>query len=452
MTFEDGPGAALSRNSEDLEARSYDFGRMVKHVPSAVARPESVGDVAALVRRAAADGFELAIRGGGHSQSGQSLTDGGVVLQTTRLDRVQPLDQELVRAQGGAHWRKVVDVLAGTRLLPSVLVDIGEATVGGTLAAGGVGTSSHRYGFQAGQVEQLEVVTGTGDRVLCSAARNKDLFDAVRGGQGQFGIITEAWIRLRPAKGRLRLYELCYRDFARFADDFERIVDEDRFDHLRADYRTREGQILLNAGIEYDQEPHDGSVLAGLGFEERGFTRDTASVGHAGMTPSWGFNWSQYHPWRDWIMPWQTLRTLIAESWLDPSWVPPRPWCWTGSYVIRTGAGDTPLVMCPPGDRAVTYSVLTSTPFTGFERAKALESGLREVDRTLVGLGGKSYLSGSVGYEREQWAEHYGQMLAKGICWKREFDPKQVFRRGGMPFVDSPAGSAGAGDDRGCHI
>ena len=438
MTIADTLGPHVSTDREQREARSYDFGRMGRRVPAAVAAPENADDVADIVRRAAEAGVGLVVRGAGHSQGGQTLTD-GVVLDTTRLDRFELVGPDLLRAQGGAQWGKLVDALRGTRRLPPILVDIGEVTVGGTLSAGGVGTTSHRYGVQAAQVEQLEVVTGTGERMLCSAARNKDLFDAVRCGQGQFGIITEAWIRLRPAGERFRQYELRYRDAARFADDFEQLVLEDRFDHLRAEYRSQEGLILLNAGIEYDEPPDEDAVLRGLGHEDKGFTRDTSSVGRGGMWPSWGFNWLHYHPWRDWVMPWDTLRTLIAQPWVDARWLPPSPWSWTGSYPIRTGAIDAPLYMRPPGERGFSYSVLTRMRAALYEDAQELVRRLHDVDRTLIELGGKSYLSGRVGYGRGQWAEHYGEMLEHVIRWKRQFDPQHVFRGRGMPFEDGPA-------------
>ena len=67
---------------------------------------------------------------GGTPRGGQCLTDGGLVVDTNELNRVQPLDRELVRAQGGAQWGQVVDALRGTRQLPPVLADIAEVTVG----------------------------------------------------------------------------------------------------------------------------------------------------------------------------------------------------------------------------------------------------------------------------------------------------------------------------------
>ena len=428
------PISGLSTDRDVREKRSCDFGRMIRKLPDAVAIPQSTEEVARVVRRAAREGYRIAIRGGGHSQGGQSLTDRGLVLDTTCLDRVQYLGRETVRAQGGARWGKVVDMLSGTGRLPRVLADSGELTVGGTLSAGALGTTSHRYGMQIGQVTQLEVVTGAGERVRCSSTHNKDLFDAVRGGQGQFGIVTEAWIRLREAGERLRRYELRYRDVDRFADDFEKIIDEDRFDHLRIEIRAHERDIILFAGVEYDVKPEDDRVLGGLGHDEVVNIWDTAKVGHAGLYPRWAFGYLNHHPWRDWFLPWEAFRTLLAQSWLDPRWLPQRPWCWTGSYAIKTESIDAPLVMHPPGERILTYSILAVLGQNQYEQATELVSRLREIDRALVALGGKSYLSGDVGYDRTQWQEHYAEMLEQGIRWKREFDPAQLFQGNGMPF------------------
>ena len=426
------PGA--SYNLEDREARARDFGQMARRVPEAVATPQSVEEVANLVRRASQDGIRLAIRGGGHSQGGQTLIERGVVLDTTGLNRVQPAGPALVRAQGGAGWGDVVEALKGERRLPAVLVDIGEATVGGTLAAGGLGTTSHRYGAQVEQVEQLEVVTGTGERVRCSPTEHAGLFDAVRSGQGQFGIITEAWIRLRRAGARFRQYELHYRDFERFAADFEPMVEANRFDHLRVELRHSENLIVLLAGLEYDEKPDDDSVLEGLGHDELAYTRDTASVGRATMYPSWSFSWLHHHPWRDWLLPWEALPMLLAEPMLEPGSTPGMPWEWIGLYVVGRGEIDAPLLMRPPQRRFISYSVLTKLGKFQYDKAAALATKLEDLDRRLVGLGAKSYLSGGVGYSAEQWERHYGEMLAQAIRWKREFDPDHVFHPAGMPF------------------
>ena len=433
----------LSRELADLDARSSDFGGMIERTPQAVARPKSVDEVSRVVRWAAKEGLQLSARGGGHSQGGQTLTEGGLAVDTVWLGRFEPVGPDLLRAQGGTRWGAIVDALRGTRKLPRVLVDTAETSVGGTLSAGGFGTTSHRYGVQVGQVDQIEVVTGTGDRVRCSSTQNTDLFDAVRGGQGQFGIITDAWIRLRRTGERIRQYQVRYKDLDRFASDFERVLDEKRFDHLRAETRIHDRDIVMSAGIEYEEDHDEAGALEGLGYEEIVSLNDPADVGRAGMYPRWAFSRRMHHPWRDWFMPWETLRTVLAQTWLDPDWVPRAPDIWIGIYPIGTRAINAPLFMHPIGDRMFSYSILAV--LDEFEEARRLAGRLGTIDRRLIELGGKAYLSGRVGYGSGEWRQHYGDSFELGSGWKDKFDPHRVFRWEGMPFDNGPVASVRGG-------
>ena len=92
-----------------------------------MATPESVEEVSNLVRRAASDQVPVTVRGGGHSQGGQSLTGGGLILDTVRLNRVQDLGPDLIRAQGGALWGRVVDLLEGTGRPGNADLQVGTA-------------------------------------------------------------------------------------------------------------------------------------------------------------------------------------------------------------------------------------------------------------------------------------------------------------------------------------
>jgi len=433
----------MTQEPSYLDALSCDFGKMAWRKPAAAAMPKTVEDLSTIVRWAADNRVRLAIRGGGHSQGGQTLSDGGVSIDTIWLNRIELPEPDLLRAQGGARWGRIVNTLRGTGRLPCVLTDTPDVTVGGTLAAGGVGTTSHRFGMQIGQIERLEVVIGTGERIECSRTLNSDLFDAVRSGQGQFGIVTEAWIRLRKAGKNIRQYSFRYDDFERFASDFERIAFSDRFDHLRAEMRSHNRTVILEAGIEYEDGLDDGAALGELGYDDLIWSEDKTDVGRAYMFPWSSFSRAMYHPWRDWLLPWEALRTVLAQQWVDPDWLPPLPevWTgipgprsWTGIYPVATGTIDAPLFMRPGGERMIGYSILPMLE----ERAVAedLTARLRKIDRTLAGLGGKAYLSGGVAYDRSAWERHYGEMFETGRRWKREFDPKGVFGFEGMPFAD----------------
>jgi cytokinin dehydrogenase len=82
--------------------------------------------------------------------------------------------------------------------------------VGGTLAVGGIGGTTSRHGMQTDNVLALNVMTGDGRELTCSARANSDLFDAVRAGLGQCGVITQAMLRLMRAPERVRRYHLFY--------------------------------------------------------------------------------------------------------------------------------------------------------------------------------------------------------------------------------------------------
>ncbi len=92
-----GPGQfpGVSTDPEDPEARSFGFGGMIRRMLQAVAIPRSVEEVSNLVRRAARDQVPVTVRGGRHSQGGQSLTDGRLILDTVRLNRVQDLGPDI---------------------------------------------------------------------------------------------------------------------------------------------------------------------------------------------------------------------------------------------------------------------------------------------------------------------------------------------------------------------
>ena len=84
-----------------------------------------------------------------------------------------------------------------------------------------------------------------------------------------------------------------------------------------------------------------------------------------------------------------------------------------------------------------SYSILAV--IDAHEEAIELARRLRQVDRAIIELGGKSYLSGRVGYGRHEWEEHYEGMLDIGSRWKRDFDPMHLFRNDEMPFGERPS-------------
>jgi FAD/FMN-containing dehydrogenase len=159
--------------------------------PACVLRPASVRDVQAGVRFAASTGLSLSVRGGGHGFPGFGTNDGGIVIDLSRLADVEIIDKErhLVRIGGGATWGQVAAALAPHGLAISS-GDTKSVGVGGLTLAGGIGWKVRKYGLALDNVVAAEVVTASGAVVPASAAQNPELFWAIRGGGGNFGIVT----------------------------------------------------------------------------------------------------------------------------------------------------------------------------------------------------------------------------------------------------------------------
>ncbi|MBE1582831.1 FAD-binding oxidoreductase [Nonomuraea angiospora] len=159
--------------------------------PAYVLRPRSVADVRAGVRFAAGSGLPLSVRGGGHAFAGFGTNDDGIVIDLGGLARVEVIDKErhLVRIGGGATWGQVATALAPHGLAISS-GDTKSVGVGGLTLTGGIGWKVRKYGLALDSLVAAELVTAGGEVVRASAEENPELFWAVRGGGGNFGIVT----------------------------------------------------------------------------------------------------------------------------------------------------------------------------------------------------------------------------------------------------------------------
>lgn len=174
---------------------------MIDRMPLAVVRAWDEADVMTTVRFAGNEGLALAIRGGGHGVSGYGTCDGGVVLDLSgiRNVRVDP-DAKTARAGGGA--------LLGD--LDHATYPFGLATpsgfnsttgLGGLTLGGGISAYlGRKYGLTCDNLSSADVVTADGSRVTASAQEHPDLFWALRGGGGNFGVVTSFEFRLHPVK------------------------------------------------------------------------------------------------------------------------------------------------------------------------------------------------------------------------------------------------------------
>lgn len=185
------------------EDPEYDSGRavynaMIDRHPAAIAYCADADDVASCVRFAAAHGIAPAIRGGGHNAGGLGVADDALVIDLSGLHRVEVDPASgIVTVGGGCTWSEVNAATQEFGLaVPSGL--IASTGVGGLSLGGGVGYLSRRFGLTVDNLAGADVVLADGSRVSAGPGSHPDLFWALRGGGGNFGVVTEFRFTAHP--------------------------------------------------------------------------------------------------------------------------------------------------------------------------------------------------------------------------------------------------------------
>jgi FAD/FMN-containing dehydrogenase len=183
---------------------------MIDRRPELIARPLDVDDVVSAVRYAVDSDLPIAVRGGGHSVAGHCMGDGALVvdLRLMRYVTVDP-DARTVTCGGGALWEDL-DPACLRHGLATPGGTFGDTGVAGLTLGGGIGHLIGMHGLTLDNLLSARVVTADGEVVRASDEENGDLFWALRGGGGNFGVVTDFTFRLHPV-GQLFAGQLVYR-------------------------------------------------------------------------------------------------------------------------------------------------------------------------------------------------------------------------------------------------
>ncbi|WP_372668554.1 FAD-binding oxidoreductase [Amycolatopsis kentuckyensis] len=195
--------AQLTGSLLTLGDAGYDVARSVwngeiDRRPAVVVQPAGPGDVAAALAYARAAALDVSVRGGGHNFGGTAVVDGGVCIDLSSLQAIS-VDPEsrTARVGGGATWAQV-DAAAQEHGLAVPGGTISHTGVGGLTLGGGFGWLTGKHGLSCDNLLSAEVVTADGEVLRASADEHPDLFWALRGGGGNFGVVTEFEFRLHP--------------------------------------------------------------------------------------------------------------------------------------------------------------------------------------------------------------------------------------------------------------
>jgi FAD/FMN-containing dehydrogenase len=191
------------------EARTV-WNAMVDRRPRAIVRCASADDVVEAIRYGRERDLEIGVRCGGHSVLGLCVPDDGLEIDLTPMGRVR-VDPERRRAwvQGGALLG-ALDRAAMEHGLTTTAGNVSHTGVGGLTLGGGMGWLARRLGLSCDNVASYELITADGDRLQVDAAGNPELFWGLRGGGGNFGIVSEFEFRLHPVAARAHVVDLFF--------------------------------------------------------------------------------------------------------------------------------------------------------------------------------------------------------------------------------------------------
>lgn len=191
-------GPLLTPGEDEYEAARHVWNGMIDKHPALIARCKTPSDVALAVTFARERELLLAVRGGGHSFPGYSTCDGGLVIDLSPMRTVNvQADARTARVAGGA-WGAHVDAAAQQHALVTPLGQISNTGVAGLTLGGGFGWLSRRFGLACDNLISVELVTADGKARHVSEHDEPDLFWAIRGGGGNFGVATSFEYRLHP--------------------------------------------------------------------------------------------------------------------------------------------------------------------------------------------------------------------------------------------------------------
>ncbi|RAL37114.1 hypothetical protein DM860_004036 [Cuscuta australis] len=499
-------GFASRLRSDPGPAASTDFGKIVEEPPAAVLYPTSVSDIVDLVKFShdSPSPFAVAARGHGHSVRGQATAKGGVVVEMTSLGRNRRRGEGIrvswsdslgffADVGGDELWVDVLRASLEYGLAPVSWTDYLYLTVGGTLSNAGISGQTFRHGPQISNVHEMDVITGKGELLSCSKNMNPELYFAVLGGLGQFGIITRAKIVLERAPTKVRWVRMLYDDFSKFTRDQEHLIsiDEGGLDYVEGSlvldqsspnnwrssffstsHQSQISELISKHGIIYSLEIvkhyHDDDstssssskemegLVGGLSYKEGLVFKREASYfeflnrvrgGEVKLREKG--EWDVPHPWLNLFVPKSRILDFNVGVFLDiilkhnnnntsgPILV----------YPTRTSKWDNRMSAVIPEEEETFYCVGLLHSISGLSEWEDADRQNQEILDFCNGAGIKikQYLPHYSSLE--DWSNHFGSKWNLFQMRKSLFDPKFILSPGQRIFVASSSSSCARGGD-----
>jgi FAD/FMN-containing dehydrogenase len=424
-------------------ARAIWNGAIDRH-PALVARCTGAGDVRAAVRFARERDLLVAVRGGGHNVAGTAVCDGGLVLDLSPMKGlwVDPA-RRTSRAQGGLLWGEFDrETQAFGLAAPGGIIS--HTGIAGLTLGGGLGWLMRRHGLAADNVLSADVVTADGDLVHASAEQHDDLFWGLRGGGGNFGVVTSFEFRLHPVgptilagillhpAAKARDVLSFYRDFIETApDELTTIVVLRMAPFAPFLPPSLHGQPVVVIGVCYAGSVDDGertvAPLRRFGEPLVDLIRPTQYVSHQAFFDATAPHGLGYY-WKSEYVP--SLSDALIDTLAEQAWGAATP----ESYTIIFHMGGAVGRQDPEGsafeDRRAAHAVNIDAVWSEPARASACIAWARSLWEAVRPYStGRVYVNflGEEGQDRVRAA--YGDDKYERLrVLKRKYDPTNLFR------------------------
>jgi FAD/FMN-containing dehydrogenase len=440
-------GTAIIPGDQDYDAARAVWNAMIDRRPALIVRCKGVADVLDAVRFAGEYGLPISIRGGSHNVAGHAVAEAGLMLDLSAMRAVR-VDAQERRAwvQGGATWREVDrETQAFGLAVPGGLIS--DTGVGGLTLSGGIGWLRSRHGLSIDNLVAADVVTADGRLVRASATENPDLLWALKGGGGNFGVVTAFQFVLHPVGPRLMfcapLYPLSigsapirfWRDF--LADKNGAVGSLVEFSTIPRDAAFPErfwGQRIYTIASVYAGEADEGERLL----------QPLRELGELVADFSGQMSYCDIQRLFDAVIPFGEYRCYWKSHYLgglddaaidqivEANARPPSPntlssiWNFGGA-TARVGAADTAF-----GDRSMPYMLSIDSIWQGAEQDAANIGWTRELWQQMKPHSdrGRIYLNfPGLGEEGEDLVRRaFGGNFERLAQIKQKYDPRNVFR------------------------
>lgn len=235
-------------DQEQLRSFSRNYGGPFS-LPQVVVSPKTLKNIIDLVVYANNKKIPIAVKGFGHSTGKQNEVAQGILIDIRSYSRIHGLSQDKTGASrihidAGASWKELLDYTLDFHLMPYVFTDWLWLTLGGTVSMGGIGANSFRYGLQSDHLTAATVISKLGEPFAVDKENHADLFNGVRAGLGQLGIITDLTMDLRQSPQSGRLYKQVFTDLPQFFKALFSAVKNNKVDGMIAHIECNLPEIL----------------------------------------------------------------------------------------------------------------------------------------------------------------------------------------------------------------